>query len=370
MANEQTRPLRSPFVTTLDGIGLAPGVVVYREDRRIANPFQRYKTNAMSINRLLIMRGGAVGDFIVTLPVIGALRQTFPKAWIEVIGHASRVGLADHPRYADRVMDLESLDVYRLFQARAEASPRLAAYLQSFDLIVAYLFTADGVFQQQLQRYCQGQVITWPPHPPAGMHVTDYLLQALEPLDLGHADPEPRLEPIASRNAKGNGAVAFHPGSGGQQKLWPLEGWREVMTWARRQGLDGVVIQGPAEQERDVRALLQPVTGDWPWIDDVSLPELAALLQPCRAALSHDSGIAHLAAAVGVPTLALFGPTDPRVWGPRGARACVLQPAEPQALTLHNMPPEAVIRTLAAMLDDSFAWQPERAPCAIVRLPG
>ena len=324
----------------------------------------------MSINRLLIMRGGAVGDFIVTLPVFGALRQTFPHAWIEALGHPSRICLAAHPRYADCVTDLESLDVYRLFQPRAEASPRLAAYLQSFDLIIAYLPTADGVFQQQLQRYCQGQVITWPPHPPAGMHVTDYLLQALEPLALRHADPTPRLEPAASRAASTSGAIAFHPGSGGRQKLWPLEGWREVMAWAQQQGIDGVVIQGPAEQERDVQALLQPVTGDWPWINDVSLPELAALLQPCRAVLSHDSGIAHLAAAVGVPTLALFGPTDPRVWGPRSPRACVLQPAEPQPLTLQNMPPEAVIHTLAAMLDGDFDRQTGNMPCTIVHLPG
>ncbi|PON18871.1 hypothetical protein C2W62_05740 [Candidatus Entotheonella serta] len=243
----------------------------------------------MSMKRLLIMRGGAVGDFIVTLPVIGGLRQRFPHAWIEVLGHPARIPLADHPRYADRVTDLESLDVYRLFQPEANVSSRLRDYLHAFDLIIAYLPTADGVVDRQLKRYCAGRVIIWPPHPPAGVHVV----------------------------------VAFHSGSGGEQKLWPLAGWREVMAWARQCGVEGIVIQGPAEQERHLQASLGEVTGSWPWIGDLSLRNLAALLRRCQAILSHDSGIAHLAAA-GATTLALFGPTDPTSMGTSQlSRLCV-----------------------------------------------
>ncbi len=332
-----------------------------------------------SIHRLLIIRGGAVGDFIVTLPSIGALRQAFPQAWIEVMGHPSRIRLADHPRYADRVTDLESLDVYRLFQSQASVSPRLEAYLQSFDLIVAYLPTADSVFNQQLNRYCTGRVITWPPHPPAGVHITDHLLQALAPLPLRDIDPCPRLEMHAEADATAdidlqsasgravNGVVAFHPGSGSRQKLWPVDGWREVMSWAAQHRVDGVVIQGPAEQERDLQQLRQE-TGDWPWIGDLSLHQLASVLRQCRVVVSHDSGIAHLAAAAGATTLALFGPTDPHVWGPRSPRTCVLQPAEPQTLTRQNLPPEVVIQTLAALLDGTFAWQPSSVPCTIRRV--
>jgi ADP-heptose:LPS heptosyltransferase len=335
----------------------------------------------MIINRVLIMRGGAVGDFIVTLPVMGALRQTFPQAWIEVLGHPSRALLAHHPRYADRVTDLESWDVYRLFQPAATVSSRLEAYLQSFDLIVAYLPTTDGVFNRQLRQYCHGNVITWSPHPPAGIHVTDYLLQALEPLALQGIEPYPRLELNAEAEAKAGsfwqasgyspsvkGVVAFHPGSGSQQKLWPVEGWRQVIGWARQHGIEGVVIQGPAEQERGIEDTLRPVTGDWPWARGLSLQELAALTRRCQAVLSHDSGVAHLAAAAGSTTLALFGPTDPYVWGPRSPRACVLQPPVPQPLTLCNLPPETVIQTLAAVLDGTFAWQPTSVPCTIIRL--
>ncbi len=336
----------------------------------------------MTINRLLIIRGGAVGDFIVTLPVLGALRQTFPQAWLEVLGHSSRTLLADHPCYADQVTDLESLDVYRLFQREATVSSRLQTYLHSFDLIVAYLPDADGVFRQQLERYCAGRVMIWSPHPPAGVHITDYLLQALASLPLHDIDRAPRIEmnTEAEANAESfwqtsglgvsvkKGVIAFHPGSGSQQKLWPVEGWREVMSWARQYRIDGIVVQGPAEQERDLQAALRRATRDWPWTGDLSLHELASLLRRCRVVLSHDSGIAHLAAAAGATTLALFGPTDPRVWGPRSHRACVLQPAEPQPLTLQNLSPEIVIQTLAALHEGTFTWEPASVPCTIVRV--
>ncbi len=165
------------------------------------------------------------------------------------------------------------------------------------------------------------------------------------------------------------GVVAFHPGSGSPNKLWPLEGWQEVMSWVQANGIHGMVIQGPAEHERGVQGVLQQVTPAWPWVEDLSLLELAALLKRCDVVLSHDSGVAHLAAASGATTLALFGPTDPSVWGPRSPRACVLQPATPQPLTLQNLSPEIVIQTLTALLDGSLIWPSTSVPCTIKRVP-
>lgn len=330
----------------------------------------------MTIHRLLMIRGGAVGDFIVTLPVIGALRQAFPQAWIEVLGRPSRARLADHPRYANRVTDLESLDVYRLFQPDATVSPTLADYLRSFDLIIAYLPLGDGTLMQQLRRYTSGEIIVWSPHPPAGVHITDHLLQALASLQLHEVERQPRIEidgqaEIAAdafwcdANLPARGAIAFHPGSGSPDKLWPLEGWGEVMQWARQLGIDSIIIRGPAEEERDLALLRERTMPHWPWVEAWSLPDLAALLKRCQIVVSHDSGIAHLAAAVEATTLALFGPTDPQRWGPRSPRTCVLQPAVAQPLTLHSLPPTMVIQTLEALRNGTFAWQPSSASYTI-----
>jgi ADP-heptose:LPS heptosyltransferase len=82
--------------------------------------------------------------------------------------------------------------------------------------------------------------------------------------------------------------------------------------------------------------------------------------------IGHDSGITHLAAAVGTTTLALFGPTDPYVWGPRSPRACILQPRVPQVLTLQNLSPERVTQTLDALRRETFPLAPWQVPCTIV----
>lgn len=85
--------------------------------------------------------------------------------------------------------------------------------------------------------------------------------------------------------------------------------------------------------------------------------------------MGHDSGVTHLAAAVGARTLALFGPTEPGVWGPRSQRSCVMRPASPGSLKLDNLPAEAVIETLRAMLDDRFQFNPANLGYTRLALP-
>ena len=331
----------------------------------------------VSVRRLLVIRGGAVGDLIVTLPVFGALRQAFPQAWIEVLGHPQRAVLAHHARYANHVVDLEIGSWYRLFSTETSVPDDIADYLHTFDVIISYLATADDVFMQNLKRYCPGLVMASSPHPPPGVHCTDHLLQRVSDWCPHGYDPCPHvyLEVDAVQHAerfwrRGNlpdrGVIAFHPGSGGERKLWPLAGWQQVMQTMAARGWRGIVISGPTEQERDLRCLQEGGVSDWPWASALSLPELAALLARCQAVLSHDSGVAHLAAAVGTTTLALFGPTDPQNWGPRHPQACVLQPCPPQALTLENLTPKAVVQTLDALLQETFAFGISQVPCTIV----
>ncbi len=330
------------------------------------------------MQRLLVIRGGAVGDFIVTLPVLAALRHAFPQAFIELLGHPSRAQLASHPHYADRITDLEAWELYRLFQPNPTVSERLASYLNSFDLIVAYLPTIEPSLAENLQRYCSGQMIIWPPHPPAGVHSTDHLLRAVSAMLPPSYDPYPRVYITAEAQIAADrfwrdaglpqqGVVAVHPGSGGRRKLWPLDGWQHVMAWVTAQGWTGVVIGGPAEQERDMRLLREAPTPPWPWTPVLPLPHLAALLARCHVVVGHDSGVTHLAAAVGVTTLALFGPTDPVVWGPRSPRACVLQPPQAQPLTLQTLAPEMVTQTLEGLLRGTFRFDASQVPCTIIR---
>jgi ADP-heptose:LPS heptosyltransferase len=138
------------------------------------------------------------------------------------------------------------------------------------------------------------------------------------------------------------------------------------MTWVEQQGLTGIIISGPAEQERDLQSLREANSSVWRWAPELTLPQLAALLARCRILIGHDSGVTHLAAAVGTTVLALFGPTDPLTWGPRSPHACVVQPSPPQALTLSNLAPQMVTKTLDALLRQTFEFDTSQTPCTIV----
>ena len=112
------------------------------------------------------------------------------------------------------------------------------------------------------------------------------------------------------------GAVAVHPGSGGRRKCWPAERFAEV---AAGLGRPVVLLEGPADAEacrafRDRAASPLRVAR----AGGLSVPQAAALVAGCGLFLGNDSGMSHLAAALGVPTVAVFGPTDPAVWSPRG----------------------------------------------------
>lgn len=321
------------------------------------------------MQRILVIRGGAIGDVILTLPAIGALRLAFPNARIDVMGDARRLCLACHPAYADGITDAEQWEMYRLFSDEPRLPPRLAAYLPAFDLILSYLPTPDATFTDNLKQYCPGEVVAWPPHPNGGTHVAEHLLRPV----LRFASQVPTAEPRVYADVEGrqaadrfwqsaglpeHGVLALHPGSGGRHKLWPLEGWQRVMAWADRERIPGVLVCGPAEAERGIGSLRAALSPSWKVLRNAPLPQLAAILAKCAVFAGHDAGVTHLAAAVDARTLALFGPTEPRVWGPRSQRACVMRPAPPGPLKLDNLPAEAVVQTLRAMLNDTLSFNP------------
>ncbi|MGQ4808915.1 hypothetical protein NKDENANG_02310 [Candidatus Entotheonellaceae bacterium PAL068K] len=332
------------------------------------------------MQRILVIRSGAIGDFILTLPAVGALRQACPRAYIEVLGHPHRAILARHPVYADHISDLEGWDWYRLFSPQARVSESLAAYLRSFEAIFAYLPGSGEICATRLRQYCSGYVVHWPPQLLAGRHAAEHLLQPVCDYRPQSYDPTPRVYVTAEAHdaaqrfwqqaaLPSTGVIALHPGSGGAHKLWPLAGWQRVMAWAAQQEIPCLVLSGPAEHER-VRQLFQTFNNlpPWPCAEQMPLLHLAALMARCQLVLGHDSGMMHLAAAVGTTTLALFGPTDPYTWGPRHARTCVLQPDCPGPLTLHNLPPGIVIETLQALQRETFTFVPSSVACTIRRV--
>ncbi len=244
--------------------------------------------------RRLVIRPGAIGDFIVSLPALACLREGYLEVWTA----SANVPLA---RFADRARSIASAGLDLL--GVTEPPPGLLERLRGFDSIVSW-YGANRPEFRALIAELKLPITFFPALPPqgTGVHAADFYLAQVRTLVECAGDGIPRIACPASRE---NFAV-IHPFSGSAKKNRPLERFR-----AMAQKLERVMpvrwCSGPDDPplEKAVR------------IDD--LYELACWLARARLYVGNDSGITHLAAAVGTPVLALFGPaSNPQVWAPRG----------------------------------------------------
>lgn len=258
--------------------------------------------------RVLVIRGGAIGDFILTLPAMRLLRDMIPNCHLEVMGYLNIATLAQTAGLADSVRSLDHRTMAALFAKNAPIDEALSEHLKSFNLIVSYLFDPDGHFRASMERIgvktlieCSHRV-----QPDQG-HASRQLAKPLEKLAMFLEDSHLQAVHFERREVI-PGRIAIHVGSGSEKKNWPLERWLALADDFRYH--DVIFVTGEAEQERGMLIENRP---SW---HSLPLPELASRLSTCAAFLGHDSGISHLAAACGVPSLLLFGPTDPAVWAP------------------------------------------------------
>src|SRR5579859_6931112 len=111
---------------------------------------------------MLVIRGGAIGDFILTLPVLAALRQQFPRTHLEVLGYPHIAQLALAGGLVTRVQSIEARALAGFFARNGELAEELADYFSEFDVIVSYLFDPDEIFQKNVARCTQAQFIAGP----------------------------------------------------------------------------------------------------------------------------------------------------------------------------------------------------------------
>jgi ADP-heptose:LPS heptosyltransferase len=239
--------------------------------------------------RVLVLHLGALGDLVLALPAIAELAHA---AEVEAWGPSvERLSVALAPR--GPIARVRSLP-HALF---GETPPSL----EGFGRIVVFA-RREGPLARNLPR---AHFVSTEP----GGHVSDVLLDQLTALGLARTTAlrHPALEAAAERKD----GLVVQPGAGGRGKRWPAERFAEVV---RRSGLEATCLLGPAELDPpDVSLEVAPRIVRAPPTE-----ELVQLLAGARAFLGNDAGVTHLAAALGTPTVAVFGPTDPARWGPRG----------------------------------------------------
>ncbi|MEN3370269.1 MAG: heptosyltransferase [Verrucomicrobiota bacterium] len=299
------------------------------------------------MNRLLVIRGGAIGDFVLTLPALKLLRDRFPDAQIEILGYKHIAALAEKRFYADAVRSIESAQLARFFAKDSELPADLADYFAGFDLMVSYLFDPDGIFEANLKRCRIRTFIAAPSKLDNREHAALQLARPLEALGLHLEDPAARIYPSDADRAfakhfRFDRVIALHPGSGSETKNWALASWQELGDDLLARDDELIVVSGEADEER-VQALESAWKGKAvKFARNLPLPHLAALFENIIF-LGHDSGISHIAAAVGARCVLLFGRTDPAIWAPANENVTVLRAPEGQMRLLDV---EAVIAAI------------------------
>jgi heptosyltransferase III len=282
------------------------------------------------VNRILVIRGGAIGDFVLTLPAIKLLRDRFPQAHLEILGHKHIAALAEKRFYADAVRSIESASLARFFAKDSDLPAELLDYFAGFDLVLSYLYDPDGIFETNVKKSGNGTFIAGPSRLDDGERAAFQLACPLAALRLYLTDPSAHLFPIdADRTSISSlqGNMTFHPGSGSETKNWPIENWIELGNVLLSTGRPLMIVAGEADTVRTHQLKAEWKDKPVRFAENLPLPHLAALLEG-SVFIGHDSGISHIAAAVGARCLLLFGPTDPAIWAPANASVIVLRAPE------------------------------------------
>ena len=260
-------------------------------------------------SRILIVHPGALGDVLQAVPALRVLRA---QGRLTFAGQARLGRLLVALGVVDESRTFDGLGLEALF-TDAPAPPAVTAFLGGFTRVVSWFGSRDATYRTRLAALAADAVVA-PPVPDDDTPVWRHLVSTLG----GDALPEaPAVAPIRLDALRtGSSALVVHPGSGGTWKQWPAERFAEVITAViARHALTVVVHQGPADHAA-VAALLARLDQPVERLVEPELPALAVALGGARAYLGGDSGISHLAAAVGTPSVIVFPPAHLPRWTP------------------------------------------------------
>ncbi len=246
--------------------------------------------------RRLLIRPGGIGDSILSFPALEHLKADYTEVWV-------REDVTPLIRFADSVRSIASTGIDLLGLEGIDPPRSLIDRLRVFDSIISWYGANREDFRAEVQRLdVPFQFFDALPPPGERVHAADYFLR-----QAGASGPAiPRID--CAPAPAGDFAV-IHPFSGSPRKNWPMERFEELS------GIIGMPVRWCAGPEENLEGAVRLA----------NLYELASWLRSARIYIGNDSGITHLAAAAGAPVVAIFGPTDPAVWAPRGDRVRVVQ---------------------------------------------
>lgn len=310
--------------------------------------------------RFLVIRGGAIGDFVLTLPVIEAIRSQHENADVTILGYPEIADLAVGRRHASAARRVDAAEWAPLFAPGGGLHDPERTFLKEFQRVFCIWPDRDGVMAANLRQAGVRDLVSIDPMPPEGgdLHAVDHVARQCAKAGLPVEHLEPHVYPSekdrwwAERYMRVTGAgqaplLGLGLGSGSPRKNWPAASFAELAKWWIGRRGHVLLGSGPADE-----AALAEFNGKLQnemifTLAGESLPRLAAVIERCDAFVGNDSGPTHIAAAVRTPTVALFGPTNPAQWRPRAPRVAVLQAP---AGDMTRITPEQVRREIPAVI--------------------
>jgi len=305
--------------------------------------------------RGLILQSGAIGDCILTLPLVEVMKDSLGLGGVDILGHIEYIDFMPGRTCVDGIRCMDSIDLHRLFANAKEFNPAdgdpLIRFFADYNWIVTFLGEPDSDFEKNLifTACCSRntEVITLPLKPPkdCSEHISDfYRRQFLEQSGVSAEYKNLRRDEYIIRprkadidagrellNEQGIDAdkhlVMIAPGSGSKDKCWCLENFLRLASKLREKGAEVLFVLGPAEMERFDDKTLDTIGDTAGYVSNLSLTDVMKMLSCTDAFVGNDSGITHLAAVMGVKTVAVFGPSDPVVYKPLGPAVTVFRDA-------------------------------------------
>ncbi len=287
--------------------------------------------------RFLIIHPGGVGDVLLALPAIRSLQRRYGVKEGALVATRPIGEFLVLCQEIGRAFPIESRALSDVWGGAIQPEPVLDKWLRTCGLAIAWMSDRDGRLSATLSERGVGQIIIESPltEPLRSIHQSDRILETLNDLKLDPPSERPLNVPEKAITAgrrtlnqagmSGNQSyVVVHPGSGSAHKCCEPTLMADAIRWSYGKGCIPVLIGGPADRDSvgRVQAHCPRLT---PVIKDAELPVIAGILKEAVLFIGHDSGMTHLAAALDVPSVACFGPTDEQRWSPRGNKVTVVR---------------------------------------------
>lgn len=298
---------------------------------------------------VLIFHQAALGDFVLTWPIAMAAARLWPTNRILYVTHVGKGALAERA-IGTEFRDGESL--HPLFSPEAKLPEAAMKLINGAATIISFVSNGADAWADNIRRLApEAQLICVTPRPagPVDQHLMTFhasqfgensQLQGAITQMIGHvaASGATARRPVGTR-------VVIHPGAGGADKCWPADRFAELARALRDQGHDVHVVLGEVERETWPAAARKEISDAATVHEPADLLQLFALLQTAKLYIGNDSGPTHLAAVIGVPTLALFGRENELTWRPIGPTVRLIK-----QVPIGDLPVEPVIDAAKEML--------------------